>query len=44
MVFKKIIGKMKDELFDDFMKEFIAITPKVYRFTKFKYDDTINEF
>ena len=41
---KKFIGKIKDELFDDFMKEFIAIAPKVFGFTKFKYDDTINEF
>ena len=35
---------MKDELFDGFMKEFIAIAPKVYGFTQFKYDGTINEF
>ena len=27
---KKIVGKMKDELFDGFMKEFIAIGPKAY--------------
>ena len=41
---KKIIGKMKDELFDGFMKEFIAIAPKVYGFTQFKYDGSISEF
>ena len=41
---KKIIGKMKDELFDGFMKEFIAIAPKVYGFKQFKYNNTINEF
>ena len=41
---KKIIGKMKDELFDGFMKEFIAIAPKVYGFTRFKQDGTISEF
>ena len=35
---------MKDELFDGFMKEFIAIGPKLYGFTQFKYDCTINEF
>ena len=38
---KKIIGKMKDELFDGFMKEFIAIGPKVYGFTQFKLDSSI---
>ena len=38
---KKIIGKMKDELFDGFMKEFIAIGPKVYGFTQFKLDGSI---
>ena len=41
---KKIIGKMKDELLDGFMKEFTAIAPKVYGFKQFKYDNTINEF
>ena len=35
---------MKDELFDGFMKEFIAIPPKIYWFKQFKYDGTINEF
>ena len=40
---KKKIGKMKDELFDGFMKEFIAIGLKVYGFTQFKYDGSINE-
>ena len=34
---------MKDELFNGFMKEFIAIGPKVYGFTHFKYDGSINE-
>ena len=38
---KTIIGKMKDELFDGFMKEFIAIGPKVYGFTQFKLDGSI---
>ena len=38
---KKIVGKMKDELFDGFMKEFIAIGPKVYGFTQFKLDGSI---
>ena len=38
---KKIIGKMKDELFDGFLKEFIAIGPKVYGFTQFKLDGSI---
>ena len=40
---KKKKGKMKDELFDGFMKEFIAIGPKVYGFTQFKYDGSMNE-
>ena len=34
---------MKDELFDGFMKEFIAIAPKVHGFTQFKHDGSINE-
>ena len=34
---------MKDELFDGFMKDFIAIAPKVYGFTQFEYDGSINE-
>ena len=34
---------MKDELFDGFMKEFIAIGPKVYGFTQLKYDGSTNE-
>ena len=34
---------MKDELFDGSMKEFIAIAPKVYVFTQFKHDGSINE-
>ena len=38
---KKIIGKMKDELFDGFLKEFIAIGPKVYGFTQFKLDGSV---
>ena len=41
---KKIKGKMKGELFDGFMKKFIAIAPKIYGFKQFKYDGTINEF
>ena len=40
---KKIIGKFKDEIFDGFIKEFIAIAPKLYGFTGIKYDGTINE-
>ena len=40
---KKIIGKFKDEIFDGFIKEFIAIAPKVYGFTQYKNDGTINE-
>ena len=35
---------MKDELFDGFMKDFIAIAPKIYGFRQFKYDGSINEF
>ena len=41
---KMIIGKMENQLFDDgFMKEFNAIGPKVYGFTQFKYDGTMNK-
>ena len=40
---KKIIGKMKDKLFDGYMKEFIAIGLKVYGFTQVKYDGSMNE-
>ena len=40
---KKIIGKFKDKIFDGFIKEFIAIVPKVYGFKQFKHDNTINE-
>ena len=40
---KNIIGKFKDEIFDGFIKEFIAIAAKVYGFTQYKYDGTINE-
>ena len=40
---KKIIEKMTDELFNGFMKEFIAIGPKIYEFTQLKYDESINE-
>ena len=40
---KKIIVKIKDELYDGFMKEFIAIAPKVYGFKHYKHDGTINE-
>ena len=34
---------MKDELFDGYMKEFIAIGLKVYGFTQVKYDGSMNE-
>ena len=44
VVNKKIIGKMKDELFDCFMKEFIVIAPEVCGFKHFKHDGSINEF
>ena len=40
---KKIVGKFKDEIFDGFIKEFIAIAPKVYGFKQYKNDGTINE-
>ena len=40
---KKIIGKFKGEIFDGFLKEFIAIAPKVYGFTQYKNDGAINE-
>ena len=34
---------MKVGIFDGFIKEFIAIAPKVYGFTQFKHDGSINE-
>ena len=40
---KKKIGNMKDEWFDGFMKEFIAIEPKVYGFSQFKYDGSMKQ-
>ena len=40
---KKIIGKIKDGIFDGFVKEFIAIAPTAYGFTQFKHDGSINE-
>ena len=40
---KKIISKFKDEIFDGFIKEFIANAPKVYGFKHYKNDGTINE-
>ena len=40
---KKIICKMKDEIFDGFIKEFIAIAPKVYGLTQLKHDASINQ-
>ena len=35
---------MKDELYDGFMKELIAIAPKIYGYKQYKYDGSINEF
>ena len=36
---KKVIGKMKDELRKGYMKEFVAVSPKVYAFKESRIDD-----
>ena len=40
---KKVIGKMKDELRQGYMREFIALLPKVYVYQQVKVDKTVSE-
>ena len=40
---KKVIGKMKDELHKGYMREFIALSPKVYPYEQVKVDKTVSE-
>ena len=40
---KKVIGKMKDELRKGYMREFIALSPKVYVYQQVKVDKTVSE-
>ena len=39
---KKVIGKMKDELDKGYMREFIALSPKVYAYEQVKVDKTLS--
>ena len=38
----KVIGKMKDELHKGYMREFIALSPKVYAYEQVKVDKTLS--
>ena len=40
---KKVIGKMKNEIGNGHMKEFVAISPKVYASKQYVIDGTIKE-
>ena len=42
-VSKKVIGKMKNEIGNGHMKEFVAISPKVYASKQYVIDGTIKE-
>ena len=39
---KKVIGKMKDELHKGYMREFIALSPKVYASEQVKLINTFS--
>ena len=39
---KKVISKMKDELHKGYMREFIALSPKVYAYEQVKVDKTLS--
>ena len=39
---KKVIRKMKDELDKGYMREFIALSPKVYAYEQVKVDKTLS--
>ena len=40
---KKVISKMKDELHKWYMREFIALSPKVYAYEQVNVDKTVSE-
>ena len=40
---KKVISKMKDELRKGYMREFIALSPKVYVYQQVKVDKTVKK-
>ena len=40
---KKVIGKMKDELHKGYMREFIALSPKVYAYEQVNVDKIVSE-
>ena len=40
---KKVIGKMKDEIHKGYMREFVALSPKVYVYQEVKVDKTVSE-
>ena len=42
-VSKNVIGKMKDELHKGYMREFIALSPKVYAYEQVNIDKTVSE-
>ena len=39
---KKVIGKMKDELDKGYIREFIALSPKVHAYEQVKVDKTLS--
>ena len=42
-VYKKVIGKMKDELGKGYMTEFVAFSPKIYAYKQMRLDKYQNE-
>ena len=40
---KKVIGKMKEELHKGYMREFIALSSKVYAYKQVNVDETVSE-
>ena len=42
-VYKKVIGKMKDELGNGYMTEFVALSPKIYAYKQMRLDKYQNE-
>ena len=42
-VYKKVIGKMKDELGKGYMTEFVALSPKIYAYKQMRLDKYQNE-
>ena len=39
---KKVIGKMKDELYKGYMTEFVALAPEVYAYQQIHVDKSIS--